>query len=193
MKLKEKAVYILCYGLAAAALCFYLLTLYRGLHPHPSKGYQDFYMGQELYAWPGSEGIGIVRGEPLRFDSRTGGAGQGAGHIMRKADSPWDEPDGWTYVDGQGYCITGWRCRLLFSGEASASYHFSMTLASPKPGGEVTVFVNGEQVYFSQFPETEQTIEFDIPALPEDGRLEMEIALGGDMETPVSVKEMIFL
>lgn len=192
MKIKDKAVYVLCYGLAVAALAFYLITLYRGIHPHPSAEYQAYYLEQELYNWPGNEGIMIVEGQSIHFDSETAAAGQGAGHIMRIEEVPWNAPDGWTYVEGKGYCIVGWRCRLLFYGEASASYHVSMTLATPEPGGEITFFVNGEQVCFSQFPEMEQTIEFDISALPEDGRLEMEIVLGGDMATPVSVKELIF-
>lgn len=192
MKVKDKVVYVLCYGLAAAALTFYLVTLYRGLHPNPSAGYQAYYLEQELYTWPGHEGIRIVEGQDIHFDSETGSAGQGAGHIMRLAGVPWNTPDGWSYVEGKGYCIVGWRCRLLFEGNASTAYHVSMTLSAPKPGGEVTVFVNQEQVCFSEFPEMEQMIEFDTPPLPEDGRLEMEIVLGGDMETPVSVKELIF-
>ena len=192
MKIKDKAAYILCYGLAALALVFYLVTLYQGMNPHPCAAYQAFYLDQELYTWPGIDGFNIVKGQMIHFDSKTGGAGQGAGHIMRREDSCWNEPDGWSYAQEQGYCITGWRSRLLFAGDALSSYHVSMTLSSPQPGGEITIFVNGEEALFAQFPDEEMTFEFDTPVLPEDGRLEMELVLGGDLGTPVCVKEMIF-
>ena len=55
----------------------------------------------------------------------------------------------------------------------------------------MTLFANDEQVAFEQFPEAEQTVVFDTPALPEDGRLVLHIVLGGDLATPLAVKEMV--
>lgn len=182
---------ITCYGLAVLVLAFYLVTLYRGLHPHTSRGYEEFYSGQELYTWPGSNGIEIQSGQVIHFDSDRGADGQGAGHILRRQGITWREADGWSYVDGQGYCITGWKAPLLFLGRTGRTYSGHITLAAPQAGGEVTLLANGEQVAFAQFPSEEQTIEFETPALGADGRLLLEIALGGDIATPVAVKELI--
>lgn len=193
VKKKEAVSYAVCYVLAAVLLAFYLITLYRGLHPNTSPGYEAYYLEQELYTWPGSEGIDIQPGEKIHFDSALGESGQGAGHILRAKDVDWVEADGWSFVENTGYCITSWRALLLFAGEPGRTYQVSITLASNEAGGEVTFFVNGEQAAFSEFPGTEQTIEFETQPLPEDGRLEMEIVLGGDLATPVSVKELVFV
>lgn len=71
MEKKKIATYVVCYGLAAAMLAFYLCTLYRGLHPHPSGEYRSYYLQQELSVWPGKDGLDIVRGQAIRSDSET--------------------------------------------------------------------------------------------------------------------------
>lgn len=192
MKKKKIAVYVVCYGLAAAMLAFYLCTLYRGLHPHPSAEYQSYYLQQELPVWPGKDGLEIVRGQSIRADSKTAAPDQIAGHLLRAADNQKSTPTGWEYVQDKGYCITGWSVRLLFTGQPDTSYQGALTLETPEPGGEVTLFVNGEQVAFAEASGTECTVEFETAVLPKDGRMELEIVLGGDMATPVSVKELIF-
>lgn len=193
MEKKKIAVYVVCYGLAAAMLAFYLCTLYRGLHPHPSGEYRSYYLQQELSVWPGKDGLDIVRGQAIRSDSETAAPDQIAGHILREVDNHNKAvPNGWEYVQDKGYCITGWSVRLLFTGQPDTSYQGALTLETPEPGGEVTLFVNGEQVAFAEVSGTECTVEFETAVLPKDGRMELEIVLGGDMATPVSVKELIF-
>src|SRR5699024_4415957 len=43
VKKKEAVSYAVCYVLAAVLLAFYLITLYRGLHPNTSPGYEAYY------------------------------------------------------------------------------------------------------------------------------------------------------
>ena len=195
MKANGKAVttvrFVLCYCLAAALLGYYLVILYLGMNPKTSQGYRAFYLDREIAVWPGESGIDIVPGQIITFESESGGDGQGAGHIPVKPDPEYIIMDGWQYVDTIGYCITSWEARLLFYGQPGQTYHGSITFTSPQAGGEVTLFANDEQVAFEQFPEAEQTVVFDTPALPEDGRLVLHIVLGGDLATPLAVKEMV--
>lgn len=188
---KECAVYVICYGLAIAALAFYLVTLYRGMHPNVSEEYQAVYLDQELMYWPGENGLSIPLDKAIHFDEKVPGDGQGAGHLMRAKAG--DSGEGWTYIDDQYYGIQGWHARLLFQGEPGTSYHATMTLSSPQPGGEAKILVNGEQVAVAELSESEITVEFDTLSLPDTGRLEMEIALGEGVTTPVAVKELIFI
>lgn len=189
---KRIAGYILCYGLAAILLAFYLFTLYQGMNPRPSPEYEAFYLNDEVILWPGEDALEIVRGQPVHFDSKTGAQGQGAGHIPAVQSGKYLFPDGWGYEEAvEEYCITSWQATLVFYGEPGQTYHGSISFRAPQPGGEITIFANEEQVAFELFPEEEKTVSFDTPALPEDGRLLLRIVLGGDLATPLEVKELV--
>lgn len=180
--------YVICYGLALIVLAFYLYTLYIGVHPHPSMEYRSYYLEQELIRWPGQNGLEIIPGQEIYFTSEDVGPGLAAGHVMRLEDGG---PAGWSYVEGQGLCITQQNAKLLFIGQGNSTYHVSMTFAPVESSGEILISVNGEQVVLSALSDTECTVEFDTPALPEDGRLQMEFQLEEGVSTPVGVKGMV--
>lgn len=182
---------VICYLLAAAALGFYLVTLYQGMHPRVSAEYQAYYLDQELYAWPGAGGLSIQRGQTIRFDGQQGGDGQGVNHILRDQSASWHAAIGWAYWEDQGYQIIDRHAPLLFVGQPGESYHGSVTLLPPQSGGSAAILVNGEQVVSAALLQEGVTLEFDIPALPEDGRMTLEFVLDGDAHAPVAVKELI--
>ena len=182
---------VVCYILAAAALVFYLHTLYQGTHTQVSPEYQSYYLDQELYTWPGSGGLAIQRGQTIHFDSLAGGDSHGVNHLLQDSSSYRSALIGWTYAENQGYQITGWDAPMLFFGEPGQTYHGSITLLPPESGGRVDVLVNGELTAFADLLQDSVTVEFDTPALPDDGRMTLELVLEGDARTPVSVKELI--
>lgn len=167
--------YVLCYGLAATLLVYYLVILYLGMHPQVDERYRAFYIDRLITVWPGDSSAEIVPGQAF--------------HYEEKGDGAWLK--GFTYEEGVGYGITSWDSSMIFFGEPGRSYQGSITLSAPQPGGEVTLFVNGEQVAFQKFPEAEQTITFETPPLAEDGQLLLRIVLGGGLEVPVRVEEVV--
>lgn len=179
-----------CLMLSGLLLCFYLVTLYQGLHPRMSRGYRTFYLGHQVFYWPGEEGILINRGEVMRFDSRIAAPGQIAGHF-HKSDYDYGEEYEWQYTD-HGYCIVGWQSDLIFESEPGESYQGRMVFEPVSTGGEITVFANGEEVAHSVLEPPEQEVVFEIPGrLTESGQLILEFVLGGDCETPLRVREVV--
>lgn len=180
-----------CYFLAAAALFFYLYTLYQGVHPQTGTEYQIYYLDQELYAWPGVGGLSIQRGQTIRFDVQESGDGHGVNHFLRDPSVSWNSPSGWAYVEDEGYQIVSWNAPMLFLGEPGQTYHGSITLQPPETGGSISILVNGELAAKEDLLQAGVTVEFDTPALPDDGRMTLELVLEGDVQTPVPVKELI--
>ena len=181
----------LCLALSAILLCFYLYTLYQGLHPRMSRGYQTFYLGQELVYWPGEEGILVNRGETICFDARTQAPGQIAGHFY-KSDFGYGEEYEWQYLDGR-YCIVGWQSDLMFEVERGESYQVSIVFEPSTPAGEISIFANGENVACCVLDNTPKEVLFELPPwLTEDGRLILLFVAGGEVELPLAVREVTF-
>lgn len=179
-----------CLTLSGLLLCFYLFTLYQGLHPRMSRGYRTFYLGHQVFYWPGEEGILIHRGEVMHFDSRTAAPGQIAGHF-HKSDYEYGEEYEWRYTE-QGYGIVGWKSDLIFETEPGEGYQCRMVFETTTPGGEISVFANGELVAHSALEPPEQEVVFEIPgSLTESGQLILEFILGGDCETPLMIREVV--
>lgn len=182
---------VICYFLAAAALVFYFVTLYQGVHPRVSAEYQAYYLDQELYTWPGAGGLTIQRGQSIHFDSWQSGDGQGVNHLLRDPTVSWTASIGWDYVENEGYQIIDRDAPLLFWGEPGQTYHGSITLQPPETGGSIDILVNGEQLASADLLQEGVTVEFDTPVLPEDGRMILGLVLKGDARAPIAVKELI--
>lgn len=182
---------LFCFVLSALLVCFYFCVLYRGMHPHTSRGYNLFYIEQKLINWPGKDGIKIQRGETLLFNERTAGKGQIAGHFY-KSEFDYGEEYEWQYTE-QGYCIVGWQADLIFETEPGESYHGRIVFQPKESVGEVSIFVNDEYVGVCSFGEMQNSVEFEIkPEMNVGNTIIVKFILGADAQTPLKVQEVTF-
>lgn len=191
MKIRFEIGKLFCIALSALLVCFYVCVLYRGMHPHTSRGYNLFYIEQKLINWPGKDGIKIQRGETMLFNERTSGKGQIAGHFYR-SEFDYGEEYEWQYTE-QGYCIVGWQADLIFETEPGESYHGRIVFQPEKSVGEVSVFVNDEYVGVCSFGEMQDSVEFEItPEMNVGNTIIVKFILGADAQTPLKVQEVTF-
>lgn len=178
---------------SALLVSFYIVTLIQGLNPHPGNGYRQFYLEEGLYSWAGQNGITVQRGKTLHFDSQTPADDQIVGRFCFSEDFPYDESSEWTYVDGVGYCINAWQSDLMFELEPGVDYEAEFVFEPEQPGGEVTFFSGDEKLAFVKLDETPKSVVFPIPAPQETNeRLRLVLVLGGDVETPLPIREVTF-
>ena len=163
--------YVVCYGLAAVLLGYYLVILYLGVHPQVPARYRAFYLDHVLTYYPKPERSDIVPGQAVDLDKA------------------W--LNNWEWLESTGWCITNQNSQMVFCGEPGRAYHVTATFEAPNMNMDITVRANGEQVVYRQFTAAEQSVEFDTPSLPEDGYLILDMTLGGEFDFPVLVKEMI--
>ena len=96
-------------------------------------------------------------------------------------------------MDGVGYCINAWQSDLMFELEPGVDYEAEFVFEPEQPGGEVTFFSGDEKLAFVKLDETPKSVVFPIPAPQETNeRLRLVLVLGGDVETPLPIREVTF-
>lgn len=183
-----------CLTLSAILLVFYLVSLYQGLNRKASLGYETFYMEQTLCQWPGAKGLLTGKGDTFRFDSQTAAEGQIAGHIPLSPGNAWRtlEGEGWSYVEGTGYCITAWKAELIFD-VLPGEYLVTVSVRTDTPGGELTLLLNGEQAASAKLEVGETFLTFPLATSEEPhGRWWLTFILGDETETPFRIQEVSF-
>lgn len=167
---------IFCYVLGGFLLVFYLVTLWRGLHPSPSVEYRLYYLDQQLAFWPGENGLAIEPDSVLSFGPDCG-SGQGANHLAR----------------GEWICAgeTGWQSRnmdsmLYFTARAGSQYNGALTLCGTA-GQTVTLYADGEEAGHVLLSGGEDTLDFAC-TVPDSGLLTLSLAA----DSPITILEMMF-
>lgn len=167
---------ILCYLLGGILIVFYLVILWRGLHPTPSTEYRMYYLDQQLAFWPGENGLAIESGSTLSFGPDCG-PGQGANHLSR---------GGWVSAGETGWQSRGAGSRLYFTAEPDVQYNGSVTLQGTS-GQQVVLYAGDEEVGQVLLSGGENTLDFTC-TVPDTGLLTLSFSA----DSPITILEMVF-
>lgn len=167
---------IFCYVLGGFLIVFYLVTLWRGLHPSPSVEYRMYYLDQQLAFWPGKNGLAIEPDSVLSFGPDCG-PGQGANHLARVE---------WVTAEESGWRSQAAGGTLYFTAEPGAQYVGSLTLCGTA-GQTAVLYADGQEAGQVLLSGREDSLDFSC-TVPDSGLLTLTLTA----DSPITIVEMMF-